>query len=63
MKTPAGAHYYLDRNYYRIGVRGMVFIWTGEDWIRSTRSVGEIKAGDDVVACHKKAMKQEVDGL
>jgi len=34
--APNGTQYRIGLEYYKIGLRGMVFWWTGTQWIRST---------------------------
>lgn len=60
--TPKGAHYYLDGIYYRIGLRGMAFLWAGSEWVRSTRSASEIRGGTDINATHAHTIRRELIG-
>jgi len=34
---------YLDGGHYKIGLRGMTFYWSVDQWIRSTKTAEEIQ--------------------
>lgn len=40
--TPTGAQTVIDGSFYKIGIHGLVFIWNGEQWVKSTRPKPEV---------------------
>lgn len=47
---PLDAQYFLDGLYYKVGRFGWLFLWSGSEWIRSTRPVGEVtRKGEGVM--------------
>jgi hypothetical protein len=51
---PDEAHVYTDASFYKVGLRGLVFAWTGDEWIRSQKSPKEI------IAAVKQYTKSEI---
>ncbi|MCG7931940.1 MAG: hypothetical protein N0E44_18055 [Candidatus Thiodiazotropha lotti] len=42
--APPGAQYVYQGGYYKVGLRGMVFMHNGSEWVRSTLSRSELRA-------------------
>lgn len=42
LPPPYVAHYLVCGRLYRVGLRQMVFIWNGEEWLRSTTTAKEL---------------------
>lgn len=60
-QLPKDARYFLNGSYYKIGLRNMTFVWAGDEWIRSAKSVSSVKGGEDIAASHSKRMNGGLD--
>lgn len=62
IQKPFDAQFYISPLWYKIGLQQRVFIWTEQDWIRSTMSAAHLEA-EIIMQTIKPKRPTEMDGM